>query len=575
MHVQLLAAWSEIRAMTGNGKTSEEVQSLLTRVLGALDGAARSNVEAKADAAAADLPVQLAALDKGVIGQPIIEMLAAMDDLATAAEAEIVAAGVVERVAEAEAESGLTARTKAAAKELGAAGVESFQTLVHGLGVRATLEPPPTIIRFLEDTFIDEEQLREDAQRHKEGYIRLFARIAGDRSFMEYKRRDIIQWVRTLEKVKRTIGRSDKDPHKTIAQIVRESRGQPTLGVTTIEKHITHVKGFFLAAHKHYKWCPREDVEDMFDKVRLSGDVPGKQDRKLWTIAQLNALLASPIWTGTRSRADERTKRHQPGPWIYRDAYWWLPVVALFSAARLEELAQLHHDDLKHDQDGVPFLIVKETKRQRRTTETKQMVREDAQRLKNKHSFRDVPVHPFLVSLGFLELFDPSKGGRRIWPELVKHGRPPSWGGLYSSHFTDYRKASDLYEELRDFHSFRHNCITALRTRAKIDPLTVAAIAGHTTPDPRLKEAMQTDDYTHYSVAAKGEALKQIDYAAYGVDLSILSTTAAACGPRGSCRAADLPQKHADNCLLVAPNVQRPGLSTPGPRQQGRARRVR
>jgi hypothetical protein len=52
---------------------------------------------------------------------------------------------------------------------------------------------------------------------------------------------------------------------------------------------------------------------------------------------------------------EDRPKWHEPGPWIHRDAYWWLPVVALFSAARLEELAQLHHDDLKYDQDGVPF----------------------------------------------------------------------------------------------------------------------------------------------------------------------------------------------------------------------------
>jgi hypothetical protein len=116
----------------------------------------------------------------------------------------------------------------------------------------------------------------------------------------------------------------------------------------------------------------------------------------------------------------------------------------------------------------------------------------------------------------------------------------PVLGGEYTQDFTKYRRECSIYEEMRDFHSFRHTFVTWIRTGAHVDPLTVAAIVGHAPPDLQLRQAMQTDDYTHYSVAAWSEAIGKLDYAAYGLDLGILERTAAVCGPRESRRVEDL-----------------------------------
>jgi integrase len=354
------------------------------------------------------------------------------------------------------------------------------------------------VISFLDTIYISQQQLREDQNRHVENYVRLFARIAGDRPMAEYRRLDILNWVRTLEKLKNSIGKSTKDSSKSIPELRKESRGKRTLGQTTIEKHITHLKAFFLAAHRHERWCGREDVEALFHKITLSRDVPGVQDRIPWSIHQLSELLATPTWIGTRSRREDMSRRHEAGPQVHSDSYWWLPIVALFTGARLEELAQLHHDDLKRDQDGIAFLALKTTDpRKQKAQDEKARSKPEAQRLKNRHSFRAVPIHSFLASIGFLDLFQSDRPGTRIWPELKPGGRPPSWGAEYTQDFTKYRRECAIYEELRDFHSFRHTFITCMKTRAKADPLTVAAIVGHTAPDPNLKEAMQTDDYTH------------------------------------------------------------------------------
>jgi len=67
-------------------------------------------------------------------------------------------------------------------------------------------------------------------------------------------------------------------------------------------------------------------------------------------------------------------------------AYWLMPL-ALFSGARLGELAQLFVVDVM-DSEGVPCLNISDE--------------EEGQRLKTNNAKRLVPVHSTLVALGFL-----------------------------------------------------------------------------------------------------------------------------------------------------------------------------
>ena len=402
--------------------------------------------------------------------------------------------------------------------------IAQMRGILNDLGVVSRRTPTPTVTAFLRDQFTAERNLREDAQRHIEGYVHFFAKATGDKALADYGRADVLKWVRLLEQLRASHGKRKGDREKTITQLLRESRGVTTLNRTTIEKHITHLKAFFLTSIKHYRYATSDDIAAMFDDIPLGRSVPNARPRKSWTIAQLNALFASPLWSGTRSRAEDRTKRHEAGPQIHRDAYWWLPVAALWTGARLEELAQLHHEDLQRDVNGIPYLRLHD---------------EGERRLKTPQSTRNVPLHRVLRELGFEGIF--RAGGRgRIWPELRAHGRPPSWGGLYSTHFTDYRRACGLYEPLRDFHSLRRTFITTLRTKARVDVLTVAALVGHDDSDPELRRVQQTDDYTDYDISSLHHAVEALDYPSLGLDLGPLVRAAAECGPRGSMRTARL-----------------------------------
>jgi len=383
-------------------------------------------------------------------------------------------------------------------------GEALIAALSSRLGLPVNSANTPTVLEFLTGTYVKERRLADDSHRHIVNFISLFARITGDKRLADYTRTDVIDYVRTLERLSSSTGKSPNDKTATIETLLAKSVGKPTMNVTTIEKHVQHVKSFFNTARRHIKFTTGDMIDEMFDDVDLSRFVPSAQKRKSWPIDRLNGLIVTPIWKGTASGPFDFTKRHLPGSHVYRDAYWWLPIVALWTGARLEELAQLHHEDLGTDQNGVLFIRIHD---------------EGIRRVKTVNSIRNVPIHSVLIQFGFPALFDPTKAGQRLWPELKPTGRMKKFGDTYSTHFTDYRKHCGLYEPLMDFHSLRRTFITCLRTRAKVDALTVAAMAGHDEELAIFERAEQTDGYTDYDIGALSEQIELLDYAAYGLEI--------------------------------------------------------
>jgi integrase len=128
----------------------------------------------------------------------------------------------------------------------------------------------------------------------------------------------------------------------------------------------------------------------------------------------------------------------------------WLPLLGLWSGARLEELGGLRVEDVK-ESDRVPHFFIRAA---------------DGRRLKNRGSERRIPIHPELVRAGFLDYLAERKraGDVLLFPQLKadSHGtRTRMWGKRFARHVrlvcgvTDKRKAS--------FHSLRHSFVDAAR----------------------------------------------------------------------------------------------------------------
>ncbi len=383
----------------------------------------------------------------------------------------------------------------------------AIAALSSRLGLPIRSATTPKVSEFLNGSYAKERRLADDSHRHVMNFITLFARITGDKRLADHTRTDVIDYVRTIERLSNSTGKSPEDRTASVERLLAKSLGKPTMNATTIEKHVQHVKSFFNTARRHINFTTAEAMNEMFDDIDLSDFVPSPKKRKSWPMEKLNGLHETPIWQGTASKPTDFTKRHKPGGNIYRDAYWWLPVAALWTGARLEELAQLHHEDLGIDRNGLPFIRIHD---------------EGIRRVKTSNSIRNVPVHSALVRFGFLTLFDPTKAGNRIWPELKPTGRMKKFGDTYSTHFTDYRRHCGLYEPLMDFHSLRRTFITCMRTRANVDALTVAAMAGHDEELPIFDRAAQTDGYTDYDIGPLHRQIEALDYAAYGLDLGLI-----------------------------------------------------
>lgn len=127
-------------------------------------------------------------------------------------------------------------------------------------------------------------------------------------------------------------------------------------------------------------------------------------------------------------------------------AYYWAPLIALYTGMRLEEICQLHCADIAHE-DGIWYFDVNENLSADGTADKK---------LKTKNAVRIVPVHERLIELGFLDFVKSVEGKHeRIFHLLNKTTSKKRYGRQVSQHFSRYLKKIEITGN-RSFHSFRH-----------------------------------------------------------------------------------------------------------------------
>ena len=93
----------------------------------------------------------------------------------------------------------------------------------------------------------------------------------------------------------------------------------------------------------------------------------------------------------------------------YRKSYqFWIPIIALFTGMRQDEIAQLHLDDIRQDGEGVWLIDVND---------------KGDKKVKTKSARRLIPIHAFIVNeLKLPEYIEVLKGEgeKRLFPELKK-----------------------------------------------------------------------------------------------------------------------------------------------------------
>lgn len=168
-----------------------------------------------------------------------------------------------------------------------------------------------------------------------------------------------------------------------------------------------------------------------------------KDKRQPFDANDLNAIFAGPV--------------HADGERPFRgrgEASYWLPLLALFSGARLEEMAQLRPHDVARqtytDGDGQTrkswFIKIVEVDG------------EDGTTVKTAGSERLVPVHPMLEELGFIAFVKTQQqaGHARLF-HLLKPGAYGKLGSKWGEWWSSYMRGTiGITDKRKVFHSFRH-----------------------------------------------------------------------------------------------------------------------
>lgn len=219
-------------------------------------------------------------------------------------------------------------------------------------------------------------------------------------------------------------------------------------------------------------WAYQNDLApaNVADGISVKVADSGKGKRLPFSLADLQAIFSSPVYANGERPTQGRGA-----------AAYWLPLLALFTGARLEEIGQLRVADVQRheypDQDGKMlagwFLHITEN-----TDE-----RGQANRIKNAASERLVPVHPEIERLGFITYVQKlSDQGGRVFPDLKAniYGRlTAKWGEWFGRYM---RTVCGVADKRKVFHSFRHTFKDYTR-RANITESIQRQLMGHSGKD--------------------------------------------------------------------------------------------
>jgi integrase len=235
---------------------------------------------------------------------------------------------------------------------------------------------------------------------------------------------------------------------------------------TTAENILARTKSLFRWANER-QYSPTNPAAIV--RITQPKKQKGKRSRRPFTPDETIKLFTAPLFTGCLSAA----RRFDPGPNVFKDAYFWLPILGYYTGARLGELIQLHFDDL-HTDDAIPHISINEGQPDATDLGDHKHVKSDA-------GVRLIPLHPDLLALGFADFVRlrrkaKAKRQRLFWD--VKYGADGQPSTVMSKWFGRALDKVGLSDPTLVFHSFRHGIEDAFRN-ALTPQYIIDKIVGH------------------------------------------------------------------------------------------------
>lgn len=218
-----------------------------------------------------------------------------------------------------------------------------------------------------------------------------------------------------------------------------EKHNLPTLSPESVKDYIQKCSSFF-------EWCLQMELTDInpFKGMKFKKTRRDSQAKNAYSHEELQKLFSTEIHI-------QKKYKHPH--------YYWLPLLGIYTGARLNELCQLYRQDI-FIKEGIWVMRVDD--------------RHKGQRLKNTSSRRVLPIHEKLLELGFIDYIN-SVQHERVFPALK--AERDGFGTAASKWFGRF-KSKLGFERGYDFHSFRHTVATQLKN-ADVSAILAGELLGH------------------------------------------------------------------------------------------------
>jgi len=336
---------------------------------------------------------------------------------------------------------------------------------------------------------------KEKTKSQRKSYLKIFANIIGQRTCVSDLNRDSIDRYQSIvRKLPKNFSKKynlpdNVDDAPSFFDSLVKTHSDELIGAGGVDSHFRTIRPFL-------EWCHDNEYilkshTHLLQVTSIEREKSGKV-RDCFSNSQLSQLFISYIYS------ENLLAREKPKPF-----HFWMPLIALWTGARVNELAQLVTSDIKQD-DGIYYFDINDE--------------ESHKSLKNKNSKRKVPIAQALIDAGFIEFVQSRMNDKdhRIFNELPAHR--DGYGREVSRWFNDNYKhkcniVADKGKQLV-FHSFRHTFITVLGStsinKSPVEDRIIYELVGHESG----KVTHSTYGHGH-TLAILKQAIDAIDF---GID---------------------------------------------------------